>query len=81
LISTTFKTIVPQSATADVPRSLVAYNTGAATTGSANATGNIATIEGFIQCSAAGNVQLRLGSEVAGSAITVTDVHIEYKVH
>jgi hypothetical protein len=81
LTSTTFKTIVPQSTTLDISRSLVAYNTGAFTTGSANTTGNIATVEGFIQCSAAGNVQLRLGSETAGSAITVTDVHVEYKVH
>lgn len=81
LTSTTFKTSVPQSATLYINRSLVAYNTGLATTGSANTTGNLATIEGFITCSASGNVILRFASEVALSAITVTDVHVEYKIH
>jgi hypothetical protein len=50
---------------------LTTYNSPAASNATSTTANNIAIIEGFVAVSAAGTVQARFASEVAGSAITV----------
>ena len=49
---------------------VAAYDTPAASNATSIVAGNIAIMEGYIQCSASGNVIARFASEISGSAIT-----------
>lgn len=68
----------PIAATTATQRFDAAYD-GGAVSASSIGTGNIAVMEGFVECSAAGNVIARFSSEVAGSAITAqAGAFVEY---
>lgn len=68
----------PLSATSFTQRLDTGYDGGAISATSVG-TGNVAIIEGFVECSAAGTVIGRFSSEVAGSAITAkAGSYVEY---
>lgn len=70
----------PSTATAEEFTNSATDDGGVAATASATTTGNMAIVEGFCKTPTAGNIQLRMDTEVGSSAITVkAGAFIEYR--